>query len=345
MKVILNICGISPGHGVDKTIQKLLDEHNKIENTENYDKLKDLYSDYLLVGQKAVKLFSVETEIIEKLIILFQSYQVEKNVFLESYPFLLKEEKLKETDLLPKLVHIKDTDDNLSLVFCTRRSFTERTPINTEKLSNEFRSELNKVLNNYDEIFAIKHCIRQFFNVVVIWKKKKFIEIRVDIANGISSQERGTAFVETVEQFNCLVKERIGVDTLLKECINFFPLIDNLYKSNSEGKVCEITFTTDEGSIKSAKMRRRDVDIRNEMYHQAGIAAVHHITLYRLAISWSYKITEKITSHIELFLPGKLISLSATEQILEEVIIEKCSVIEEYNFIFDRIITYLNNAQ
>ena len=92
-------------------------------------------------------------------------------------------------------------------------------------------------------------------------------------------------------------------------------------------------------------MRRRDVDIRNEMYHQAGIAAVHHITLYRLAISWSYKITEKITSHIELFLPGKLISLSATEQILEEVIIEKCSVIEEYNFIFDRIITYLNNAQ
>ena len=342
---MLNICGISPGHGVDKTIQKLLDEHNKIGNIEKYDKLKDLYSDYLLVGQKAVKLFSVETEIIEKLIRLFQFYQVEKNVFLESYPFLLKEEKLKETDLLPKLVDIKDTDDNLSLVFCSRRSFTERTVINTEELSNEFRSELNKVLNNYDEIFAIKHCIRQFFNVVVIWKKKKFIEIRVDIANGISSQERSTAFFETLEQFNCFVKERIGIDTLLKECINFFPLIDNLYKSNSEGKICEIAFTTDEGSIKSEKMRRRDVDIRKEEYHKAGRKAVDHITLYRLAILWNYPITKEIKTQIELFLPGNLRSLSTSNQSLEEVIIEKCSVLEEYNFIFDKIITYLNNAE
>ncbi|WP_143854085.1 hypothetical protein [Nostoc sp. 'Peltigera membranacea cyanobiont' 210A] len=341
MKTMLNICELSIGMGRDKTIERLLDENKKGNKfDDNFEKLKNLYYDYLLVGNKAIKIFNSERKIIDELITSFQSHQIEETVFQETYPFSLPEEKLKETDLFPKLVDIKDTNENLSLVFCTRHSFTERIEINPEELSIEAKD----YFNDYDEIIGIKRYIRQFFNVVVLWKKKILIEVRIDIANGVSSQERNTAFFETVGQFNNLAREKLGIETTLNECINFFPLIDNLYKSSGEGKVGEIAFNTDEGSTKSERMRRGAVDLRDEIYHKAGREAVDHITPYRLAILWNFKISEYIETQIELFLPGKSRALSSTEQRLEEVIIKKCSVLEEYNFILDKINMYLNNV-
>lgn len=144
--------------------------------------------------------------------------------------------------------------------------------------------------------------------------------------------------------FNKLVEEKLGIEKLLKEPINFFPLINNFYMSNDEGKIINLSFTTDEGSIKSEKMRKDKVDLRLETYHKAGKNAVHHITPYHIAILWDFKILERIKNQIELILPGKLYSLSSTNPRLEEVIIEQCIVLEEYNFILQKIDTYLNHV-
>jgi hypothetical protein len=174
----------------------------------------------------------------------------------------------------------------------------------------------------------------------VFWRNKELIEVRVDITSGMTFQERSRAFMQTINQFNDLATESFGFETILKESINCFPLIGSLYNSD-EGKIGELAFSTDEGSIKLEKMRRGGIDLRAETYHRAGKQAVHHITPYRLAILWKFSISEELETQPELLLPGKVWALNHSTQNLDEVFITKCSGLEDYNFILEKIITYL----
>jgi hypothetical protein len=341
MRAILKMCNLPVARGWEDTITKLMAKsqgENDLEN--NFARLRELYCDYLLIGEKAIKLFSVERQIFNKLITLLKSQQLETTVFNQTFPFPLSEEELEKiNNSIPKLVEIKDFNDNLVLIFCTKRFFTERTEINIEDLTPEARRDLN----NYDEVFGVRRYNRQFFDIVVLWKKIDLLEIRIDIAHGMSLQERNKAFREIIRTFNRLQTESLGAETLLQESINFFPLIDKLYKSY-EGRVCELGFTTDEGSTKFEKMRRNSVDLRTEKYHKAGKLAVNHITPYHLAIVWKFSILEEIETHPELLLPGHTRDLSDKEQYLDEILIKKCSCLEDYNFIFEKINIYLNDG-
>ncbi len=336
---MLNICDLPVKQGKDKTIKHLEDISQKPNNlTDEFRELEKLYCNHILIGQKAVKLFEVEQKYIDKLIILFKSHKIDSTIFKKFYPFIVPEEDLTEIDLLPKLVDIKDTSETLSLIFCTRRSVTERTEIDIRN----FNQEAQNKLVCYDKVFGTKKEIKQSFDIIVIWKEKKSIEIRIDIDNNSSSQERNDSFFKIITMFNNLVREKSGIETILKNCINFFSVINKLYKSTNEGKVINLLFTTDEGSIKSEKMRKDKVDLRFETYHKAGKNAVHHITPYSITILWDFPILKGRNNKIELILPGKLYSLNSLSPTLEEVIIEKCIVIEEYNFILNKINTYLN---
>jgi len=333
------MCNLPVGRGWEDTIKKLVDDSKADEFSDGFDQLKEWYYNHLLIGEKAVKLFSVHRSRINNLITILTSHEIEKTIFHETYPFPLTDERLKEIDSLPKLVEIRNSDTSLAIVFCTKRFFTERTEIDPEGLNTEAR----KALDDYDELVGIKRYTRQFFDAVILWKNQDFIEIRIDIANGMPSQERSQAFIQAIKQFNALARQKLNIETALKESINFFPLIDRLYESD-EGKVGELAFTTDEGSIKFEKMRRGEVDLRDETYHRAGRKAVDHITPYRLAILWKFSLSEDLETQPELLLPGQARVLSNSTQELGEVIIRKCSGLEDYNFVLEKIVFYLNNC-
>jgi hypothetical protein len=337
MRAIFKMCDLPVGRGWEDTIKKLTDENKfKDEFADAFDKLKEYYCNHLLVGEKAVKLFQVDRNRINSLLTSLVSHEVERTVFHETYPFPLADDRISEIDSSPKLVEIRDSDTSLAIVFCTKRFFTERTEIDPGDLSIETKKDLG----DYDELIGIKRYTRQFFDTVILWKNKELIEVRIDITSGMPSQERSQAFIQTIKQFNDLARRNLGIETALKENINFFPLIDRLYESD-EGKVGELAFTTDEGSIKFEKMRRGEVDLRDETYHRAGRQAVDHITPYRLAILWKFSISEELETQPELLLPGQARVLSNSTQNLSEVIVRKCSGSEDYNFVFDKIITYL----
>jgi hypothetical protein len=154
------------------------------------------------------------------------------------------------------------------------------------------------------------------------------------------SDDRYHAFLQIIDALNLQINNALEIDSILAEPVNLFPTISNLYESD-EGRVCELVFTTDGGSIKHEKMRIRNVDLRVEAYHEAGKKAVDHITPYRLAIRWNFVDSNKVKTEPELLLPGNVRSLSVNQR-LEEAIIEKCSSKEDYDFVFGKIITYLN---
>jgi hypothetical protein len=340
MQVLLKTCELPSGNGWKGTIEKLTSlingEHLDSSLVAGFNKLKELYIDYLLTGEKAVKLFSIESSVINTLVSFFHSYTFKENLFSKAYPFDLDESNLSKVDYLPKIVEIRNSESKLVVVFCTKRVYTERNEIDL----NQFSQDVKKELDYYDEIIGIKKYERQFFDVIVVRKDKGLLEIRIDMANGISSKERQTAFFEIEKSFQDLLKDNLGTSDIFENKINFFPLIDRLYHSE-EGKVGEIAFTTDEGSEKRERMRRGSIDLRNETYHKAGREAVEHINLFKLAILWSFPISHRIQPHPELYLPGTSRSLSNVVQELDEALVKKCTGSNDYEFVFEKIITYL----
>jgi hypothetical protein len=337
MLTILKRCDLPSGHGWKNTKEKLTNLSNTdfSVNTPKFNKLKDLYCDYLLTGSKSVKLFKVDNERISKIIDLFSYYKIEDNIFHETYPFILEDESLLNVDSHPKLVDIKDSKSSLVIVFCTKRSFTERGEIDINQLDSP---EAKQELMLYDEIYGVRKYDRQFLDAIVLWKNRGLLEIRIDIGNGMSVDERKRAFIQIEKNFKSFVESNIGINDLLNEKVNLFPLISRLYQS-SEGKVGELAFTTEEGSTKREKMRRGSMDLRAETYHTAGMkAVVNQITPFRLAIIWQFP---DLNTQPELFLPATVQSLSSITQELHEVIIRKCGGLEDYNFVFEKIITFL----
>ncbi|MEO1432601.1 MAG: hypothetical protein AAFV71_26715 [Cyanobacteria bacterium J06633_8] len=337
MRVILKICDLPVGRGWEQTITKLTDEESvRNDISDKIEQLNNCYENHLLVNDKALKIYPLERKKIDKLIAVFKKYKPTDTVFHQTYPFPLSDDNLKEIDFSQKLVEIRDTEDNLSVIFCTKRLFIERSQINTEELNEDTRKDLV----DYDKIIGIKEHYRQFFDVVVLSKKRNTIEVRVDITGALSLEDKSKAFFQTINQFNTLSEQKARIKTPLQEGINFFPLIDNLYESD-EGKVVELAFITDEGSTKSEKMRKGSVDLRTETYHHAGKQAVHHITSYRLAILWNIKISGGLYTKPEILLPGNAQILSNQTQSLDEVCILNCSSLDDYEFVVEKIFTYL----
>ena len=88
-------------------------------------------------------------------------------------------------------------------------------------------------------------------------------------------------------------------------------------------------------------MRKGSIDLRNETYHHAGKQAVDHITSYRLAVIWDFQFQQGINTNPELLLPGSAQILSSQTQYLDEVCIKNCSSLADYNFVVEKIFTYL----
>jgi len=345
MKEMLTMCDLPIGKGRDATISRLLRQQFPASEIK-FQELRTLYSNHILVGQKVIRFFNVKEEYIDKLICLFEFYEIEPTVYQKHYPFPVPDEDLTGIDALPKLSHIETTDENISLVFCTRRSFTERTEIDI----GDFNTEIQEKLVYYDKIYGTKRCIYQFFDIIVIWRNRNLVEIRIDITKNSLSQEYDNSFSRITKSFNSLVDTSLGIQEILRNRVNFFPLIDKLYYSQNEGKVFELFFTTDEGSTKKEIIKKDKGDLRYETYHNAGKNAVHHITAYHLAILWNFIISKHIQSQtidietqVELILPGKYYILSSTNPTIEQIIIEECGFIEQYKFIFNIIDKYLKS--
>ena len=88
-------------------------------------------------------------------------------------------------------------------------------------------------------------------------------------------------------------------------------------------------------------MRRKNIDFRHEPYHKGGRMAVDHITPYLIAIAWKGNLLDNFESHPELVLPAKVKTLSEECPKLGDALVKKCIFHEDYNFVLEKIITYL----
>ena len=338
MKALLDHHRLSKGHGWEGTIPKLesLAEESPEKEQELIEILLPIYRDHLIAGEKTVRFFREDKNKIIEISSLIERHTIPNSPFKNTYPFVLSEDELKDIEAGLHLVEVIRLGERIFLVFCSKRHISEKTDINP----SDFQG-----LGEYTEVIGIKKYNKQFFDIVSLDSVNDVIEIRLDIGNKISSEERKAGFNQIKKAFETLVSELTGEDYELNNAVNFFPAINTLYRSE-EGRVCELAFTTEGSSIKHEKMRRKHECLRDEAYHIGGSRAVDgKIAVYRIAVTWEHKIPSTLLTQPELLLPGYSSMLSHASSSLEDAIITHCAGTTDYDFVIEKLNGFLNQDE
>ena len=105
MKALLKMCNLPISCGWESTIHNLekITKENQDKFLERQNKLYEYYCNSLLVSEKSVKFFNFHRSTIDQILTRLPEQKIEENVFHETYPFSLNEEKLKDIDSLPDI--------------------------------------------------------------------------------------------------------------------------------------------------------------------------------------------------------------------------------------------------
>ncbi|MCG7869363.1 MAG: hypothetical protein JAY74_23695 [Candidatus Thiodiazotropha taylori] len=338
MRKILISNNLPTGQGWSQSIDKILSHfENDTDKLPEATVLFKTFKDLVLTGEKSLRLYEIDPHKIDNAISICKQCTITKSIFSIKYPYPVTKEELLDTDDIPHLVEIIDTEHGVILVFCTKRFFTEKVPLKPKDLgisSDRF--------TGFDEIIGVRHTTDQMYDVVVFDKRSNYVEIRIDSTHSMTTDELEVAFKVIRNEVNHILNNSSPENaTELEKPVNLFRLVDSFY-SSKEGRICELAFETDTASIKHEKMRRKSLDLREEKYHKAGSAAVDHITPYRLGICWSLDMSNNIKVHPELFLPGNVRMLNNPKIQLDGASIRNCSSSQDYEYVISRIKTHLN---
>jgi hypothetical protein len=313
-----------------------------VENPEKesdlVDRLSFIYKEHLIAGEKTVRFFQENNNDILEISSALDKYIIPDSEFKNNYPFALSDDDLKKIEAGLHLVEVINLEKKTFLIFCSKRYISERIEIDPSDFKDLY-------LEGYTEIVGIKKYNKQFFDVVALDSVNSVIEIRLDVGNKISSDERKSGFNQIKTAFETLASELTSKDYKMGKVVNFFPAINALYRSK-EGRVCELAFTTEGSSIKHEKMRRKNDCLRGEAYHQGGSKAVDgNIAAYRIAVTWEYAEPSTLKTQPELLLPGNSSMLSHPSSVLDEAIITHCAGTTDYDFVIEKLSSFLNQDE
>lgn len=338
MKSLLKHYQLAKGRCWDETIPKLEEIIVKKPEKESelIGTLLSIYREHLIAGDKSVRFFKESNNEIVEISSIFNKHIIPDSPFKNNYPFALSDEELEKTETGLHLTDVINLGKKTFLIFCSKRLISEKTEINPSDFPD---------LEAYTEVIGIKKYNKQFFDVVALDSVNNVIEIRLDVGNKISSDERRAGFDQIKKAFETLVSELACEDYKLGKAVNFFPAINTLYRSQ-EGRVCELAFTTEGSSIKHEKMRRKHECLRDEAYHQGGSKAVDgNIAAYRIAVTWEHSEPSTLITQPELLLPGHSSMLSHADTILDEAIITHCAGTTDYDFVIGKLSSFLNQNE
>lgn len=300
------------------------------------DLLDSMYKESILHCEKSLLIYEGESEDFEALRAVLPDVEIPESDYSKQYPHYLDYDDLLGVDETPVLVHKTQVDDDWYLVYASKRFFTERVEVSLESINEEFQERLK----DFQEILAIKKNYRQFFDVVKIPASGNHLELRIDSPGKISKAEADRASEAMKGALDALFGFALVGSASNLRPVNFFPLIKKLYDSN-EGRVCELSFTTDGGGVKTSKMRRYEDDQRSETYHKEG--SKHAVvTPYKIGVRWLLKRGKETQVNPELYIAGRHSQLSSpTPPVVSSVSISKCLDESDYNFVRDVIRRYL----
>lgn len=275
---MLQLSGISPGQGWEKTIAKF---EGQVDETLSAGALQDALLEHDLCGDKFTKLYPFPSEERDRLHAFFKNCELAHSPATYAFPHIVPDEDLDKLGSDYELISLAQNDDGIGIVLSHVFTYTKRETIDFSAFD-----EPQKMRGEYEEIVGLKNVRSQLLHVIWLPHERDYLEIRVDYPNGMREVE--------AHGFHSILKTKVNGWGVVKlgTPINLFPAVRALYDDETEGAVTEITFATPTSAIKNEKMLRRNkqqLDQRKEVYHLAGkegLGTGADIMVYRVTVEW-----------------------------------------------------------
>ncbi|MDP2561410.1 hypothetical protein [Psychrobium sp. 1_MG-2023] len=288
---ILKTFKFSTGLGAQKTLVKLENDfdHSEVIAQKFLSVIEPLHRDMLRSGDKTIMVFNVGAETLSKVKERISKVSVKVSPESEAFPCSLHQNSLTDVTTDIKLVSQEKIDDKSIYYFSTKRSITVKKELTPSMF--DFDDSVATALSKYSKITAISEQPRQYFDVVVLDEKLKTVELRLDIAHAVSAKDISKLFMELKGAFLDLIGNPKSLG-LFSDPINFFPMINKTYE-NKAIRICEISFTTEDGYVHHERDRNTmsddgtiKGDVRLGKFHIGGIEKCSDINLYRISSRW-----------------------------------------------------------
>lgn len=175
--------------------------------------------------------------------------------------------------------------------------------------------------HRFDSVYGIKKIQYQAFDSIIIDHQNRTIDFCIDNIYNPSQKSHYKYFSQLRHKFSNDLD--LPEFELFSTPRNYFALVDAYYSSKI-GKVNEIQFRTNTGSIKKEKMDTSEVDLREELFHRSG-AAVVSITPFSIEM---ILLNKETGSGIRQLIPGKAQNLGTSHPY---VLFYQVNGIQHYN--------------
>jgi hypothetical protein len=295
--------GLETAHGWEAFVKKLSESTpDVVEKAIKH--LNQVLEDLVYAGTKDLHIFDLEDDQTAALARSFNAINVGLGNFSSSFPNAISASSLKTLSFDHELVFKKvRVNGDISLVFCARRTEEERSRYEI----SEVTSAVQSAFAGYDEFIAIKKRDYQIFDVLTLRVKLKRLELLVDQPGRMRLPE--TSEVRSMSVFGrcvTLIPELEEIYNSNKP-LNLYACIDGLYSNSAEGRVSELAFRSPTHSTKKEVMTSKK-DLRTELFHASGVAAVGDITPYDVNIVWDSVIGMKGSVEVRVGMPISFLS-------------------------------------
>lgn len=310
-------------------------------------KLSVIYLQHILVGEKMVRWYSLSgipenhSKAFNQAVRLAPAkVTIEESKFQESYPFPIRDKDLLKTleELGPVLSKVFENDGKVIFHYCSVRSYRDRVELSPESFSEHDR----KMLQQYEEIYAVLPIRRQCDDAVVFHVNDNLLEVRVDAPYGMSVEEVSLAAKSITASFNQLATTEFGYAPFGENAISFFSAIEPMYRNSTEGTVLELGFmasaTGSTSNNQGKLLRGKNRDLRKDAFHVGGSKAVQEITPYRIGVEWS---GASLDGEPQLIIPGTMRMLHRFPIVVSEAFIRHCASEKDFAFVTNRLRSYI----
>lgn len=251
------------------------------EERRRTEELEDIYRRQLLFNSKAVSLYQVPAELVSGLADRIRAVDVTISPYVQCFPLTLGSEQLKQQTFTPVPTQVIEEGGRLRLVMCVKRVFKSREAIDVHEFSEDDRERLS----NFEEVIGVRAGIRQAFDSIVLDTQSGRLEIYIDLCCPMRGDEISNAGHRYREWIQGELSQVDNQAPQLAAAVNFFPRITALY-DQADGRVVSLGHSTGTRSVKEEKMRGRNLDLREELFHKEGLRAIVRTDAFSICKEW-----------------------------------------------------------
>lgn len=270
---IIAMSGLSPAKGWANTLARYSKANvdSDVANT-----LSDLLADHMVAGEKSLQFYRLKKDQKTDLLTRFDAAKILNSQLASDFPNIADLGKYKGISGSPKLVFKRETTDGHFLFFASVRPYDLKEKVDVSLLPPALQTQLS----GYRDVFGIKTIDHSAIDVIWIPSNGNTVVVASD-----SPQDAAGNYCEGGHvQLRAFIRSVVGDDA---KPLNLFSAIDNIYRSDW-GKVVELSFATDTGSIKNEKMRLKRQCLRVELFHVGGRTAVsENIHPFHISVDWA----------------------------------------------------------